>query len=112
MGSPLAAVPASATKAPKPIEPSRGWVTAPAAVVHSVAGTAHLRAASAIRVARAAAPASRIVSQRSGMLVDPPVAIMPMRPVALSATLRPTRRSTPSPSVAKGSMPLVMKKLR
>ena len=46
------------------------------------------------------------------MLVEPPVTIMPMRPVALSATFAPMRRSTPSPSVANGSEPLVTMKLR
>ena len=87
-------------------------MTAPAAAAHSATGTPQSRAATATSVARAAAPASRIVCQRSGVLVEPPVTIMPMTPVALSAMLRPMRRSVPSPSVAKGSMPFVMKKLR
>ena len=57
--------------------------TTPSFTSHSLVGTCHCCAAAPTSIARALAPASRMGSHRSLMLVEPPVNIRPISRMAL-----------------------------
>ncbi len=84
---------ASAASSPKLAFLPLGCITLLFVVLHSAAGSFHCCAAAPINIARAAAPASRIGSHRSLMLVEPPVTIDPISRIAL-AVIQPATAFT------------------
>ena len=68
---------ASSTSSPKPACLPEACATIPLATVISPAGTPHFVAAACTNMARAAAPAARILGHESEMADEPPVPWVP-----------------------------------